>query len=83
MIGNALVKLIFLNLNFFLFFLSPPSFSMLKAFPPFRFVLVHFSPSFFSFTSLLHCSSGLSLVLSCLPSGEGSSLDVKLVPLLA
>ena len=43
MISNALVKLFFLNLNFFLFFLSPPSFSMSKAFPPFRFVLVHFS----------------------------------------
>lgn len=39
--------------------------------------------SFVLFTSLLHCSSGLSLVLSCLPSGEGSSLDVKLVSLLA
>jgi hypothetical protein len=44
MISNALVKLFFLNLNFFLFFLSPPPFCMSKAFPPFRFVLVHFSP---------------------------------------
>ena len=36
-------QIVFLNLNFFLFLLSPPSFYMSKAFPPIRFVLVHFS----------------------------------------
>ncbi len=54
MISNALVKLFFLNLNFFLFFLSPPPFCMAKAFPPFRFVLVHFFPvSFLYFPTSL------------------------------